>query len=126
MKTNHMSWVPLILLAALAAGVVACGAGCLVSTHSHETRSGTYVPESTFAQIRPGKTTEDWVRATLGPPTSESVLRDNGRILKWSYSEHRESSGAVFLIFGGHSEKDTDHTAYVEIHDGVVTNAWRT
>jgi 6-phosphogluconate dehydrogenase len=27
--------------------------------------------------------------------------------------------------FGGHDEKRTEHTAYVEVHEGVVTNAWR-
>ena len=115
-----------LLLAALATAVITLGTGCLITANSHETRKGTYVSESTFAQIRTGQTTEDWVRATLGPPTSETVLQDGGRILKWSYTEHHESSGAVFLIFGGHSEKDTDHTAYVETHDGVVSKAWRT
>jgi len=126
MFTHHTLSARCILAAILATGVLAFGSGCLVTADSHETRKGTYVSENTFAQIRPGQTTEDWVRVTLGTPTSETVLKDGGRILKWSYTEHHESSGAVFLIFGGHSEKDTDHTAYVEIHDGVVTKAWRT
>jgi len=126
MFINHNVSVRFVLAAVLFSGILAFGSGCLISSNSHETRSGTYVSENTFAQIRPGQTSEDWVRATLGTPTSETVLRDGGRILKWSYSEHHESSGAVFLIFGGHSEKDTDHTAFVELHDGVVTRAWRT
>ena len=99
--------------------------GCLVSGDSHETRSGTYISETTFNQIKPGKTSEDWVRATLGPPSSEKSLSDGGKVLKWSYTERHESSGAVFLLFGGHDEKETTHTAYAEVHNGVVTNAWR-
>jgi outer membrane protein assembly factor BamE (lipoprotein component of BamABCDE complex) len=99
--------------------------GCLVSGDSHQTRTGTYVSDNTFNQIRPGKTSEEWVRATLGPASSDKPLPDEGHILKWSYTERKESSGAVFLIFGGHDSKETTHTAYVETHHGMVTNAWR-
>ena len=113
------------LVVALAAALTWFGAGCLVSGSSHQTRSGTYVSETTFNQIKPGKTTEDWVRATLGPPSSDTPLSDGGHLLKWTYSERHENSGAVFLLFGGHSENETTHTAYVELHHGVVTNAWR-
>lgn len=126
MRAKEMMSIRKLVTFVIVLVIVGMGSGCLISSNSHETRSGTYVSENTFAQIRPGQTTEDWVRATLGTPTSETVLRDGGRILKWSYSEHHESSGAVFLIFGGHSEKDTDHTAFVELHDGVVSRAWRT
>jgi outer membrane protein assembly factor BamE (lipoprotein component of BamABCDE complex) len=99
--------------------------GCLVTGDHKESTTGTQVSDATFKQIQFGKTTEDWIHATLGPPTSERMLRDGGRILNYSYTEHRESSGAVFLIFGGHDEKKIDHTAFVEVHNGVVTNAWR-
>ena len=99
--------------------------GCLVSGDHRETTSGTRVADSTFNQIKPNVTTEDWVRATLGPPTNDSALIDGGHVLKYVYTERQESSGAVFLIFGGHDEKHIDHTAFVELHHGVVTNAWR-
>ena len=110
---------------ALAMSTALLGSGCLVSGHSHESRTGTYVSEATFNQIRPGRTSEDWVRATLGPPSSDKSLSDGGKVMKWSYTERHESSGAVFLLFGGHDEKETTHTAYVEVHNGLVTNAWR-
>ena len=111
----------LILSGAMLVGA----AGCLVSSDTHQSRSGTYVADTTFNQIKPGKTTESWVRATLGPPTSETKLDDGTRLWKYSYTERRESSGAVFLIFGGHDEKEQTHTAFVELKDGLVTNAWR-
>lgn len=100
-------------------------ASCLVSSDTHQSRTGNYVADSTFNQIQPGKTTEDWVRATLGPPTSLTKLGDGSQLWKYSYAERRESSGAVFLIFGGHDEKEQTHTAFVEMKDGRVTNAWR-
>ena len=119
-----MNWKqlrPLVLLATLGVASV----GCLVSSDTHQTRSGNYVADTTFAQIKPGQTTESWVRATLGPPTSVTKLDNGTQLLKYAYTERRESSGAVFLIFGGHDEKEQTHTAFVELKDGLVTNAWR-
>jgi len=113
------------LLGALLVGCLTLGlSGCLVTAVSNETRSGTYVSTNTFNQIKPGQTSEAWVRATLGAPNSETALPE-GKVLKWSYTERHEGSGAVFLIFGGHSEKEVSHTAFVEVHKGIVTNAWR-
>jgi hypothetical protein len=125
MRTNQLSLRRSILTAALFAPLPAFTAGCLVAVDSHETTTGTKVSDSTFNRIKPNETSEEWVRATLGPATSDTELKDGGRILKWTYTEKKEGSGAVFLIFGGHSEKKTDHTAFVEVHKGVVTNAWR-
>lgn len=99
--------------------------GCLVSGDHHESTTGTQVSDATFNRIKPNVTSEDWIRATLGPPTTDSDLRDGGRVLKYVYTERHESSGAVFLIFGGHDEKRIDHTAFIELHGGLVTNAWR-
>jgi hypothetical protein len=124
MKTNH-SVVRRALLAAALAFLPALTAGCLIAADSHETTSGIKVSDATFNRIKPNETSEEWVRATLGPATTDTSLKDGGRIMKWTYTEKHESSGAVFLIFGGHSEKKINHTAYVEVHNGVVTNAWR-
>jgi hypothetical protein len=83
------------------------------------------VSDGTFSQIKPGKTTEDWVRAAMGQPTSEVTLPDGGKILKWTYSEKRESDGSVFLVFSGHDDKELTHTTYVQVATGVVQKAWR-
>jgi outer membrane protein assembly factor BamE (lipoprotein component of BamABCDE complex) len=99
--------------------------GCLITSNASEHRSGTYVSDTTFNQIQPGKTTEGWIDATLGKPTSVSRLDDGTEIWKYSYTERRDSSGAVFLIFGGSNSTETNHTAFVEIHDGIVRKAWR-
>jgi outer membrane protein assembly factor BamE (lipoprotein component of BamABCDE complex) len=100
-------------------------AGCLVTSNSSEHRSGNYVSDTTFSQIQPGKTTAGWVDATLGKPTSISRLDDGTEIWKYTYTERRNSDGAVFLIFGGSNSTETNHTAFVEIKDGVVRKAWR-
>jgi outer membrane protein assembly factor BamE (lipoprotein component of BamABCDE complex) len=104
----------------------ALAAGCLVSASSNEKRSGNYVADSTFSQIEPGKTSAGWVKATLGEPDSkEKVDASNSEIWKYSYTEKKESSGAVFLLFGGSDRKEKTGHAFVEIKDGVVVNKWR-
>ena len=124
MKTNQLSLRRALIAAALALLPLTSG-GCLIAADSHESTSGVKVSDATFNRIKPNETSEEWVRATLGPATADTALKDGGRIMKWSYTEKRESSGAIFLIFGGHSEKKINHTAYVEFHNGIVTNAWR-
>jgi outer membrane protein assembly factor BamE (lipoprotein component of BamABCDE complex) len=114
-----------ILGGALAAAAVAAGTGCLVSGSNEEKTTGNYVAPSTLDQIRPGKTTAGWVRATLGRPTSEEKLADGSEVWKYAYAEKRDSNTAVFLIFGGSSKTEKNHTVFVEIKDGLVTNAWR-
>ena len=99
--------------------------GCLVTGSNKETGSGTKVSDETFRQIKVNETSEEWVRATLGPPTSDTTMQSGGHILKYTYTERRESSGAVFLIFGGHDEKTVEHNAFFEVKNGIVTKAWR-
>jgi outer membrane protein assembly factor BamE (lipoprotein component of BamABCDE complex) len=98
--------------------------GCLVMSGSDEKREGKYVSPATFEQIKPGKTTQAWVEATLGDPTKKTKANDT-EVWKYEYTEKRESSGAIFLIFGGTSKKQVSNAAYVELKDGIVTNAWR-
>jgi len=112
-------------LIALMLGASLLLTGCLVTGSNKESGSGTKVADETFKQIKVNETSEEWVRATLGPPTSDTTMQNGGHILKYTYTEKRESSGAVFLIFGGHNEQTVEHNAFFEIHDGKVTKAWR-
>lgn len=99
--------------------------GCLVNSSSTETRTGNYVPESTFSRLEPGRTTASFVEATLGAPDSRTKIDDGSEIWRWTYTERSESSGSVFLIFGGSNERKVDRSAFVQIKDGVVVKAWR-
>ncbi|HSV13202.1 MAG TPA: outer membrane protein assembly factor BamE [Tepidisphaeraceae bacterium] len=109
----------LILIACLIATT-----GCLFTADSQKTTSGNSVAEGTFSQITLGKTTVGWVKATLGEPTRRSQADDH-EVWEYSYTERTDSSGSVFLIFGGHNSTQTTHKAYVEFKDGVVVNKWR-
>jgi len=106
--------------------VVAPLAGCLVSATSNEKRTGNYVADSTFSKIEPGKTTAGWIQATLGEPNSkDKVESSDAEVWKYTYTETKNSSGSIFLLFGGSDSKETTGHAYVEIKDGVVVSKWR-
>jgi outer membrane protein assembly factor BamE (lipoprotein component of BamABCDE complex) len=100
--------------------------GCLISSHSDESLSGTYVSEPTFNRIEPGVTTRQWVLGSLGEPTLKTKLEDGGELWKWQYSKTKQSSGAVLFLFGGSSKSSTTGAAYVQFKDDVVTRSWRT
>jgi outer membrane protein assembly factor BamE (lipoprotein component of BamABCDE complex) len=122
-RHRYHQWTGLLWLVG-ATLLLSCGPGCLVSSNTTSHQSGNYVSDATFAQVEPGKTTAAWVKATMGPPTSIAHVNDM-EIWRYTYTQHQDSSGAVFLVFGGHSETQTDHTAFVQIKDGVVVKAWR-
>ena len=99
--------------------------GCLVSSTSNQKVTGNYVPQNTFDRIEPGKTTSSWVKATLGEPSSKETTENAAEVWKYSYTEVKEGSGAIFLIFGGSDRKEFQRSAYVEFKDGIVTQKWR-
>ncbi len=119
-KTSH----PRRLATAVALAAAASAGGCLFSSHSVVRRTGTDVPAATFDQVQPGQTTAAWVAATLGEPTTR---HREGRDEVWTYAftEHVDSDGYVFLIFGGSNVTDTTRRAFVEFQDGTVVRKWR-
>ena len=122
MKTFRRAVVHVVVLS------VVCllgNAGCLVSSTSNQKVSGNYVPENTFDRIKPGETTSSWVKATLGAPSTKETVGDETEVWKYSYTEVKEGSGAIFLIFGGTDRKELQRSAYVEFKDGVVKSKWR-
>ena len=105
--------------------LLSAGCGPIVSSSNHVTRKGPHVGGATFAEIRPGKTTADWVLATLGEPTGRATLADGSEVWRWSATEEKSGSGSVWLLYDGHSHKQLVTTAYVQVTDGVVTKKWR-
>jgi outer membrane protein assembly factor BamE (lipoprotein component of BamABCDE complex) len=110
------------------AGLCGAGGGCgaIVSRSSNLHRSGTYVDRSTFGQIKTGKSTRDFVTATLGEPQARTPLEKGGEIWRWSYVDRKAGSGHVFLLYDGSTTKETVHTYFVQFDaSGVVTKKWR-
>jgi len=111
--------------AALLVSVCVPLCGCLVMSNREEHMTGKYVGAHTFDQIEPGKTKADWVEATLGEPTEKKKFDDASEIWKYTYTQHKDSQGAIFLVFAGNDSRERRGTAYIELEDGVVQKKWR-
>jgi len=100
--------------------------GCLVASSNRTDEYGTRVSDATLQQVESGKTTEQWLIATLGEPTSSRVVDDScgHRVHRYEYRVERESSGAVFLIYAGESETVERTNNYFEVKDGIVIKHW--
>ncbi len=129
----------------LSLAVILCPllAGCLVSSSNSTQESGVRVSSTTLEQIEPNRTTEQWLIATLGEPTSRTAVQSGVptdsnavanatapagpkvEILRYDFSRTERSAGAVFLIFGGATSRSEQSRAFFEVTDGVVTRAWR-
>jgi outer membrane protein assembly factor BamE (lipoprotein component of BamABCDE complex) len=99
--------------------------GCLVGANSTTHREGNYVSQSTLNNIEPGKTSKAWIVATLGQPTTKTVLEPGHELWKYSYKETKESGGFVFLLYAGGDTKTSDGSVFVEIQNDTVTKSWR-
>lgn len=110
-----------VIAVATAAGL----SGCLITSRSSSSVTGSYVGSDTFQQIEVGRTTGDWLLGALGEPTSRACLDDGAEVWKWSHTTTDESSGSVLFLFGGSSSHTETGATCVELHDGVVTKKWR-
>lgn len=98
---------------------------CLVSANSHKTHKGRFVGDETLARIQPGST-QEYVLALIGEPSTRTTLSDGGAVWKWEFSEKVSRSGHVLFIVSDDSQKETRGAAYVEFgEDGLVTASWR-
>jgi hypothetical protein len=100
--------------------------GCLVGTSNSVKETGTPVAANTLQQVELGKTSESWLLAAVGAPTSRcKVSSDPGvEILTYNHEVVKSSHGHVFLLFSGSDKHVDSHRTFFEITDGVVTKYW--
>ena len=99
--------------------------GCLINSSNSTSISGRYIGPQTLAQVEPGKSRQDFVVATLGTPTTKTVLEDGSEVWKYEYRKRTQSSGKVFLLLDSDSFTEKDGAVYVIFRDGVVEKTWR-
>jgi outer membrane protein assembly factor BamE (lipoprotein component of BamABCDE complex) len=100
-------------------------AGCLFGGSSKVRREGNYVASETVNQIQPGKTSKAWVSAVIGVPSDRIRIDPEQEIWKYAYSETKDSSGYVFLIFSARDSKTTRGNVFVQFDGDVVSKTWR-
>lgn len=113
MNRRHLASLPIFASALILSG-------CLISSRSNTTTSGRTLSTQDSRSIQIGKTTGDELIASFGEPTSRVDRPDGSSTWKWCRTETRNSSGAVFFIFGGSSTRTESNCAVVELTGGVV------
>ncbi len=110
-----------LLLPCVAAATLS---GCLAGGSSSTTQSGSFVSPATLASIEPGKTTQQWVQAMIGEPTSR--ITENGRdTWRYAFTRLARSSGFVLVIFGGSNSEQISQNTFVEFESGIVRRVWQ-
>ena len=114
-----------LVLALVIAGLLPL-AGCIIFSNdvSYEEK-GPRVSDQAFEQIESGKTTRDWVVATLGEPSQREVTADGVEILKYKYTRREESNVLILPFLIVEDEHKEDRTVYFEVKDGVVQRFWK-
>jgi hypothetical protein len=108
----------------IVASLLFVASGCLLTSSNKVNESGVKVGAATLRQVEPGKTTEGWLLATLGPPTTRTTVRGDLQILGYNHEIEKKSHGSVFLLFSGKSHKVDKSTTFFELDRGVVTRYW--
>lgn len=117
---NRTSLIATLALAASGLSMSGCIGG-----NSKSKMTGDYVGATTVGKIEPGVTTSDRVRAMLGEPTRRSHLDDGSQLWVWSWKRTSSGGGYVFPIAFGSARSEHEGSAFVEMKDGVVVDAWR-
>lgn len=94
--------------------------GCISSNPPKQT--GVRIGDATLEQLEPGVTTESWLLAILGPPTSASNVEGvkNTMVLRYATGE---SSSGLGTLFSGETNKNTA-VVYFVVTEGIVTRFW--
>jgi hypothetical protein len=95
-------------------------AGCISSQPPNQT--GIRIGDETLKNFKAGVTTEDWLVAVLGEPTTESVVKSipNTKVMRYALGE---AAGGLGAIFSGEASKNTS-VVYFIVTDGIVTRFW--
>ncbi len=102
--------VPLLLLAVVFS---ACQS-------NRTAESGIRLGDKTLEQFKAGETTEEWLIAVVGPPTSRTDLPEGVSVLRYSTLE--ASGGPLNLILGKSSRSTA--TIYFVVRNGIITELW--
>jgi hypothetical protein len=103
-----------------------CLGGCLVSTSQQINETGATIAPQTLQQIEVGRTTEAWLVATLGQPTSRVQVdgSDELHLLRYTSTVEKTGQTAIFVLFAGSKTAKTSRTHYFEVSRGVVVRHW--
>lgn len=106
---------------ALLSAVVLLGTGCKSGPPAD---NGIRIGDRTLAEFKPKQTSEPWLIAVIGPPTTRTeVCGDRpASVLRYSVIE-RAGGGVLSFLFGSAPPKTTA-TIYFIVENGIVMQFW--
>ncbi|MGE3107904.1 MAG: hypothetical protein AB7G11_06415 [Phycisphaerales bacterium] len=107
-------------LSLIALVLTACSLAACASSAERDT--GVRIGNETLKQFEAGITTEQWLVAILGPPTSQSPVLGVENTKVFRYATGRDNAGFLGFFTGNTSEITA--VTYFIITDGVVTRFW--
>jgi len=116
--------LPAIGISILLASTLTLG-GCLVASSKESKISGAYVQPNTVSKVRVNETSALEVEELLGLPSNTTTNDDGSETWTWNWSKRTDDSGAVFLVFGGSTEKTVHESVHIKFVDGVAVKKWR-
>lgn len=119
-----MRTLPAIGISILLASTLTLG-GCLIASSKESSISGAYVQPNTVSKVRINDTTAQEVEELLGLPSNTTINDGGSETWTWNWSKHTDDDGAVFLIFGGSTEKTVHESVHIKFIDGIAVKKWR-
>lgn len=92
---------------------------------SEPSDKGIRIGDKTLAQFRINDTSESWLIAIIGPPTTRTEVAgmpEPTSILRYSVVE--KPPGGLFSFFTGGAPPKTTATIYFIVRSGIITQFW--
>jgi hypothetical protein len=86
---------------------------------------GPPVPSSTLRQIKPGRTTKNWLLSVMGEPSRAARTSANTEVLTYEYTKTVDSDFNFFIFFNSDNRREERTVHVFEVEDGIVTRHWK-
>ena len=109
-------FVSLVAMSVLVVGCVVC--------KTEEQYTG--IQNETLKQVERGQTTKDWLVATFGEPSEQSMTEEGTELLKYKCTKKKDNKFVLFpppIVIK--DEKEMEHTVVFEVKDGIVQRYWK-
>jgi len=97
--------------------------GCVVCKTDEQY---TGIQTETLKQVERGQTTKDWLVATFGEPSEQSMTEKGTELLKYKCTKKKDNKFVMFpppIVIK--DEKEMEHTVVFEVKDGIVQRYWK-
>jgi hypothetical protein len=99
--------------------------GCLVASSKTHRISGAYIQPGAVTNVKVNQTTSNEVEEILSTPSTVTQNDDGSETWTWNWTETKDDSGAVLLVFAGSSKKTIAKSVHIKFVDGVAVKKWR-